>query len=187
MMFLFIITESCTLIMKDKITIREKGREKEEKAIEIIKIYKDNMVMRRILFVCHGNICRSQMAQSIASYLVGKNNLDSSFYFDSAATSREEIGAYMYPPAVSKLNQHRIPVVRHKARQITDKDLKSFDEIYYMDSNNLRNLSRMFSSDSLKNVHPMLDRDISDPWYTGNFDETFDDLMEALLNILDIE
>ena len=93
----------------------------------------------------------------------------------------------MYPPAVSKLNQHRIPVVRHKARQITDKDLKSFDEIYYMDSNNLRNLRRMFSSDSLKNVHPMLDRDISDPWYTGNFDETFDDLMEALLNILDIE
>ena len=120
--------------------------------------------MRRILFVCHGNICRSQMAQSIASYLVGKNNLESSYYFDSAATSREEIGAYMYPPAVSKLNQHRIPVVRHKARQITDKDLKSFDEIYYMDSNNLRNLRRMFSSDSLKNVHPMLDRDISDPW-----------------------
>ena len=93
----------------------------------------------------------------------------------------------MYPPAVSKLNQHRIPVVRHKARQITSKDLESFDEIYYMDSNNLRNLRRMFSSDPLVNVHPMLDRDISDPWYTGNFDETFDDLMEALLNILDIE
>ena len=93
----------------------------------------------------------------------------------------------MYPPAVNKLNQQEIPVIRHKARQITSKDLESFDEIYYMDSNNLRNLRRMFSSDLLKNVHPMLDRDISDPWYTGNFDKTFDDFMEALSNILDIE
>ena len=111
------------------------------------------MVMRRILFVCHGNICRSQMAQSIASYLVGKNNLESSYYFDSAATSREEIGAYMYPPAVSKLNQHRIPVVRHKARQITDKDRRRRKRKFRERNRNGKRETRNIDAGDRKRAH----------------------------------
>lgn len=140
--------------------------------------------MRKILFVCHGNICRSQMAQSIAQYIVDKNGRSDDFYIDSAATSREEIGSLMYPPAARKLNSMNIPVIRHKSRQITENDLSQFDEIYYMDRYNWNNICRMFKGCDLSNVHPMLERDIADPWYTGNFDLTYTDIVEALDNIL---
>ena len=100
--------------------------------------------MRKILFVCHGNICRSQMADSIASHLAALKGVSDDFYFDSAATSREEIGSFMYPPAQNMLVRENIPVKKHRARQITSSDLSYFDEIYYMDGNNLYNLRRMF-------------------------------------------
>ena len=142
--------------------------------------------MRKILFVCHGNICRSQMADSIASHLAALKGVSDDFYFDSAATSREEIGSLMYPPAQNMLIRENIPVKKHRARQITTSDLSYFDEIYYMDGNNLYNLRRMFPKYDFHNIHPMLDRDIADPWYTGNFDETYSDLIEALQIILNI-
>ena len=142
--------------------------------------------MRKILFVCHGNICRSQMAQSIATYLAENNGISDEFYFDSAATSREEIGSFMYFPAQNKLKSENIPVIKHKARQITKRDLEDFDEIYYMDMNNLSSLRRLFSSYDFSNIHPMLERDIADPWYTNDFDKAYSDLVEALHNILNI-
>ena len=142
--------------------------------------------MRKILFVCHGNICRSQMADSIASHLAALKEVSDDFYFDSAATSREEIGSLMYPPAQNMLIRENIPVKKHRARQITTSDLSYFDEIYYMDGTNLYNLRRMFPKYDFHNIHPMLDRDIADPWYTGNFDETYSDLIEALQIILNI-
>ncbi len=143
--------------------------------------------MRKILFVCHGNICRSQMAQSMAQYMVNKKGLADEFYFDSAATSTEEIGSHMYPPAERMLRSVNIPVIRHRARQITLSDLRKFDEIYYMDSYNKRFLDKMFAPEDLKKVRPILNRDIADPWYSDNFKATYDDLLEALTNILNIE
>ena len=126
------------------------------------------------------------MADSIASHLAALKGVSDDFYFDSAATSREEIGSFMYPPAQNKLIRENIPVKKHKARQISSSDLNYFDEIYYMDGNNLYNLRRMFPKYDFHNIYPMLDRDIADPWYTGNFDETYSDLIEALQIILNI-
>lgn len=126
------------------------------------------------------------MADSIASHLAALKGVSDDFYFDSAATSREEIGSFMYPPAQNKLIRENIPVKKHRARQITSSDLSYFDEIYYMDGNNLYNLRRIFPKYDFHNIHTMLDRDIADPWYTGNFDETYSDLIEALQIILNI-
>lgn len=127
------------------------------------------------------------MAEAIAKHLCEKNGLSELFYFDSAATSREEIGNLMYPPAQRKLRAENVPVIKHSARQITKNDLITFDEIYYMDSNNMRNLKRMFPSEDLSMVHPMMDRDIADPWYTDDFDSTYDDLMLSLHTILHLD
>ncbi len=143
--------------------------------------------MEKILFVCHGNICRSQMAQSIAFYLAKKAGKEDEFYFDSAATSTEEIGNTMYPPAVRKLNKENIPVVKHRARQITKNDIDAFDKIYYMDRNNENNLKRMFRGlFDEKFERLLIDRDISDPWYTDDFDSCFDDIVEGLHDKLGI-
>ena len=137
--------------------------------------------MRKVLFVCHGNICRSQMAEAIAKHLCEKNGLSELFYFDSAATSREEIGNSMYYPAKLKLKEENIPIIRHRSRQITHNDLKDFDEIYYMDQNNRYNLERMFRESELEKVLRLLpERDISDPWYTDDFDTCFNDLVEGI-------
>lgn len=156
-------------------------------AIEKKKKSFDNINMRRILFVCHGNICRSQMAQSMAQYMINKAGRTDDFYIDSAATSREEIGSTMYPPAVNKLSREGIPVIRHRSRQITRDDLLNFDEIYYMDRNNRHNIERMFKGEDFSNIHPMLTRDIADPWFTDNFDATYDDILEALTIILSLD
>ena len=143
--------------------------------------------MEKILFVCHGNICRSQMAQSIAVYLAKKAGKEDEFYFDSAATSTEEIGNTMYPPAVRKLNRENIPVVKHRARQITKNDIKTFDKLYYMDRNNENNLKWMFRDLFDEKFERLLsDRDISDPWYTDDFDTCFDDIVEGLHDKLGI-
>lgn len=140
--------------------------------------------MIKILFVCLGNICRSTMAQSIFTYMVKKRNLQDQFLIDSAATSTEEIGNSPHRGTIRKLKEVGIPLVPHRARQITWSDYEQFDYIIGMDTWNIRNLNRMLKGDPEGKIYKFLSfgsdgRDIADPWYTGNFDETYDDIMEG--------
>ena len=140
--------------------------------------------MIKVLFICHGNICRSTMAQSIFTYMVKKRNLEAQFLIDSAATSTEEIGNSPPRGTIRKLKEVGIPLVPHRARQITWSDYEQFDYIIGMDTWNIRNLNRMLKGDPEGKIYKFLafgsdGRDIADPWYTGNFDETYDDIMEG--------
>ena len=140
--------------------------------------------MIKILFICHGNICRSTMAQSVFTYQIKKLGLEDKFYIDSMATSREEIGNPPHRGTVSKLNELSIPVVPHKAKQVSLFDYGNFDYIIGMDTENMRNLNRIFKNDKENKLYKFLsfadsDRDIADPWYTGNFDETYTDILEG--------
>ena len=140
--------------------------------------------MTKILFVCHGNICRSTMAQYVMQDLVEKNSLADSFVIDSAATSTEEIGNSVDPRTRRKLQQEGIRCGNHRARQMTCADYENFDYLIGMDHNNLRNMMRMLKNDSLGKVSLLLDwtekpRDIADPWYSGNFDLTYEDVTEG--------
>lgn len=144
----------------------------------------DNAHVTRILFVCHGNICRSTMAQYVMQYLVEKNGLAESFFIDSAATSTEEIGNPVNPRTRRKLQQEGIHCGNHCARQLTRKDYEDFDYLIGMDHNNLRNMMRMLKDDPLGKVSLLLDwtetpQDIADPWYSGNFDVTYEDVTES--------
>ena len=147
--------------------------------------------MKRILFVCHGNICRSPMAEYIMKDLVAKAGRDADFYIESAATSTEEIGNPVYPPARRKLAENGIRCDGHAARQVTRRDYDRFDLIICMDQMNLRWISRIIPSDPEDKIHLLLDftdrpGDVADPWYTGNFDATWRDCVEgceALLNL----
>ena len=140
--------------------------------------------MIRVLFVCHGNICRSTLAQSFFTHLVNTHGLADQFVIDSCATSREEIGNPPHRGTVNKLRELGIPLVPHRARQVTLDDYDKFDYIIGMDTANIRNLNRMLKHDPEGKIYKLLSfagsgRDIADPWYTGNFDETFDDVMEG--------
>ena len=141
--------------------------------------------MIRILFLCHGNICRSPMAEFIFKDLVRKNGLDDQFYIESAAVSTEEIGNSIYPPAKRCLNAHGIPFDKGKtARQITRADYDRFDLIIYMDRMNLRWLKWIIPDDPQNKIKLMMsftghDRDVADPWYTGDFETTYRDILEA--------
>ncbi|MCR5106907.1 MAG: low molecular weight phosphotyrosine protein phosphatase [Lachnospiraceae bacterium] len=139
----------------------------------------------RVLFCCHGNICRSTMAQSMLQDMVNKENMEEMFYIDSAATSREEIGNTPHYGTVQKLREVGIPLVPHRARQMTREDYKKYDYLIGMDSMNVRNMERIAGGDPDGKIFLMLNfagssRNIADPWYTGNFDETYDDLCEGL-------
>ncbi len=141
--------------------------------------------MIKILLVCHGNICRSTMAQAIFTDLVQKAGAEARCFVDSAAVSREEIGNPIYPPARRELARRGVPEVSHRARQITREDFQSFTRIYYMDESNARRLSRMAGYDAGK-VFPLLPgREVSDPWYTGDFKKAFDDIWEGCQRILE--
>ena len=131
----------------------------------------------KIMFVCHGNICRSPMAQAIFENLVQKANLD--VVVDSSATSREEIGNGVYPPAQRTLQRHGITGFTHHARQFTKTDYLNFDVIKVMDSHNFSNIMRIIGNDSLGKVSLLLDREISDPWYTGDFEKAYVDILEG--------
>lgn len=132
------------------------------------------------------------MSESVFSHMVKKQGLEKQFFIDSAATSTEEIGNPPHRGTVQKLREVNIPLVPHRARQITWKDYLEFDYIIGMDTWNIWNLNRMLKGDPDKKVHKLLSfsgsgRDIADPWYTGNFDETYDDVVEgceAFLNYL---
>lgn len=137
--------------------------------------------MIKVLFVCHGNICRSPMAQFVMQKMVDDMGLHDSFEIDSAATSREEIGNGIHYGTRQKLREMNIPFTEHYARQITTKDYSYYDYIIVMDSNNIRNISRIIPSDYDNKIHTLLsftgsNRSIADPWYTGNFDDTYNDI-----------
>ena len=134
--------------------------------------------MLRVLFICHGNICRSTLAESVFTHMVSSLCLADQFLIDSAATSTEEIGNPPHRGTVNKLREVGIPLVPHRARQITWADYDRFDYIIGMDTANIRNLNRMLKGDPEGKIYKFLTfagsgRDIADPWYTGNFDETY--------------
>ena len=139
--------------------------------------------MVKILFVCHGNICRSPMAEFVMKDLVKKAGREEEFLIASAATSREELGNPVYPPARRELNRHEIACDGHCARQITRADLSKYDYIYYMDSRNARNLARMFPGE--EKFRPFLERDVADPWYSGDFTQTWEDICQGCARILE--
>ena len=140
--------------------------------------------MIKILFVCHGTICRSPIAEFVMKDLVKKAGRANEFHIASAAVSREEIGNPVYPPARRELARHGITCDGHAAHQITRKELEDYDYIYYMDASNARYLRRLFGADADK-CRPLLSRDVADPWYTGDFGATWDDVLEGCQRILE--
>ncbi|MBQ1186205.1 MAG: low molecular weight phosphotyrosine protein phosphatase [Clostridia bacterium] len=137
--------------------------------------------MNKILFVCHGNICRSPMAEFIMKQMVEQRGVAEKFHIESCATSNEEIGNPVYPPARQVLQKRGINCVGKRARRITKGDYDRFDYIVCMDSNNIRNLKLMFPNDNGEKISKILsfagiDRDVADPWYTGDFSATEEDV-----------
>ena len=146
--------------------------------------------MIRILFVCHGNICRSPMAAFVLKDMVHQRRLDDCFEIASAATSREEIGNPVYPPARRKLAEHGISCDGHHARQITKSDYDNYDHIIGMDHANIRNILRITGGDPEGKVSLLLDhtararQEVADPWYTGDFSATWRDVTEGCAGLL---
>ena len=146
--------------------------------------------MIKIMFVCLGNICRSPMAEFVLKELVRRKNLEEKFVIESSATSLEEIGSDVHYGTVRKLNSVGIPVEHRKARKLTKEDYDKFDYIIGMEESNIKNIIKIIGEDKKEKVFKLLDfsenpRDIADPWYTGNFDKTYNDILEgcqALLN-----
>ena len=143
-----------------------------------------------ILFVCHGNICRSPMAEFIMKDLVAKEGLSGRFHIESAATSTEEIGNEVYPPAKQKLAEHGISCKGKTARQMTAADYNRFDLLIGMDRWNLRNMKAICGGDPDNKIHLLMDYtkrpgEVADPWYTGNFDATWRDVLEGCSALLE--
>ncbi len=149
--------------------------------------------MIKILFVCHGNICRSPMAEFVMKDMVKKQGCADKFEIASAATSTEELGNPVYPPARRKLMEHSISCDGKTARQMTKNDYDYYDYIIAMDRNNIRNMKKFVGDDpdnkvSLLMYHTNRPGDVRDPWYTDDFEETWKDVNEgcsALLNELE--
>ena len=146
--------------------------------------------MIKILFVCHGNICRSTMAESVMTHMAAQRGLSDHFHIASAATSREEIGNPPHYGTVRKLREVSIPVVPHHAVQMTRKDYETYDYLIGMDDWNIRNMQRITGGDPEHKIYKLLEfadatRDIADPWYTGNFDVTYEDIVEGCEALLD--
>ena len=140
--------------------------------------------MVKILFVCHGNICRSPMGEFVLKDMAQKAGLSGKFEIASAAVSREEIGNPVYPPARRELAKHGISCQGKTARQITLADFHYYDRIYYMDRSNARYLERMLPADPDK-IRPLLPYDVADPWYTGDFAQTWEDITAGCKAILE--
>ena len=146
--------------------------------------------MTQILFICHGNICRSPMAEFVMKDMVRKRGLEAEFEIASAATSREEIGNPVYPPARQKLAEHGIGCDGHHARQMTRADYDHYDLIICMDHANVRNVQRITGGDPKHKLRLLLDdsdrpgEEVADPWYTGDFDATWRDVTEGRKGLL---
>ena len=147
--------------------------------------------MHKILFICHGNICRSPMAEFLLKDIVNKRGLADAFEIASAATSREEIGNPVHYGTRNKLAQFGISVAGKHAVQVTKRDYEHYDLLLVMDKNNIRNLRRVIGEDTQNKVQLLLDyterkgESIADPWYTGDFDVTYNDIMEGLAGLLE--
>ncbi len=146
--------------------------------------------MTRILFVCHGNICRSPMAEFVMKDLVRKAGLEAQFHIESAATSTEEIGNPVYPPAKRKLAEHGIDCTGKTARQLTNADYDQYDLLIGMDRANLRNMHRICGGDFAGKLHLLMDYtgrpgDLADPWYTDDFETTWRDVLEGCHGLLE--
>lgn len=139
--------------------------------------------MKKLIFVCHGNICRSPMAEFVMKALVEKAGVEDRFEITSAAVSTEEIGNPVYPPARRMLASHGITCDGHAAHRITAQEVAECDFVYYMDADNGRRLVRMFGEN--EKFRPLLKRDVADPWYTGDFQATWDDVVEGCTRILE--
>ena len=146
--------------------------------------------MHAVLFVCHGNICRSPMAEFVMKDLVRKAGVDTEFFIASAATSTEEIGNPVYPPARRKLAEHGIGCAGKTARQLRREDYDRFDLLIGMDGANLRNMRRICGGDPEEKLSLLLDwagrsGDVADPWYTGDFEATWQDVLAGCQGLLD--
>ena len=145
--------------------------------------------MVKILFVCHGNICRSPMAEFVMKDLVRKAGLESRFHIESAATSTEEIGNPIYPPARRKLAEHGMQCDGHSARQLTNRDYERYDLLIGMDRANIRNMNRICGGDFDSKIHLLMeyaghsDTEVADPWYTGDFETTWQDVLAGCVGL----
>lgn len=138
--------------------------------------------MTKILFVCHGNICRSPMAEFVMKDLINKLDIASEFLISSKGTSSEELGNSVYPPVRKLLNEKGIDTKGKQARRLEKADYEKYDYIIGMDSANMRNMLKLFGGDSENKLslllsHSNINRDVADPWYTGNFIQTYDDVL----------
>ncbi len=146
--------------------------------------------MIKVLFICHGNICRSTMAESVMTHLIKQHNLTDQIQVASAATSREEIGNPPHYGTVRKLEQVGIPVVPHRAVQMTRNDYLEYDYLIGMDTANIRNMTKIACGDSQNKIYKLLSfagegRDVADPWYTGDFDATYRDVSAGCEGLLE--
>ena len=150
--------------------------------------------MKRIMFVCHGNICRSPMAEFIFKKMIAERGLESEFFVSSSATSREEIvgnvGNPVYPPARAELLRHGIDPAGKRAVQITREDYDNYDLLITMDSMNVRNLMRIIESDPENKVKKLMDYtahggDVADPWFTGDFTTTYKNVTDGCTALLE--
>lgn len=146
--------------------------------------------MKRIIFVCHGNICRSPMAEFVMKHLVRQAGCENKFEIASAATSTEEIGNEVYPPVRKKLAEHGISCAGKTARQLTKADYQHYDLVVAMDNNNLRNIDRLLGGDPQGKVSLLMahagqpHQQVADPWYTGDFDATWRDVLAGCQGLL---
>ncbi|MBR2405700.1 MAG: low molecular weight phosphotyrosine protein phosphatase [Clostridia bacterium] len=143
--------------------------------------------MKRILFICHGNICRSPMAEMIMKKLVADRGLTAEYVIESCATSAEELGNDVYPPARRELSRHGIPCPRRAARRLKAEDYARFDRLICMESYNLRNALRLLGGDPEHKLSLLLDdRDVADPWYSDDFETAYRDIEEGCGRLLDL-